>query len=232
MLRESLAYAPDRNTETPHTAPRDQPRSRVRILIVDDHVAMRVGLTSMLETERDFQVVGAAAGGREAIAVLEQTPVDILLLDLRMPGMDGMALLKEARRRCLTARVIVLTSYETDEDIYRAIEGGAHGYLLKDASEQELREAILAVHAGHSYLPRHIAARLADRMHRSSLSTRELEVLEILAKGLTNKEIATALGISSHTVRCHVASITTKLEASDRTEAVTVAIRHGVIQIT
>ena len=224
-MRESLVHAPDSNREP-------EVELKVRILIVDDHVAMRVGLSSMLEVERDFEVVGVAASGLEALRVLERVEADILLLDLRMPEMDGMAFLKEARLRRLAARIIVLTSYETDEDVYRAIDGGAQGYLLKDASENELRDAILSVHAGHSYLPRHIAARLADRMHRSSLSARELEVLEVMAKGLTNKEIAGALGISSHTVRCHVASVTAKLDVSDRTEAVTVAIRHGIIKIT
>ena len=224
-MRESVAHPPDMKLET-------ELEQKVRILIIDDHVAMRVGLRSMLEGERDFEVVGTAASGLEALVLLERVQADILLLDLRMPDMDGIAFLREARQRRFAARSIVLTSYETDEDVYRAIDGGAQGYLLKDASEKELRDAILSVHAGRSYLPRHIAARLADRMHRSSLSTREMEVLELMAKGLTNKDIAGALGISSHTVRCHVASITAKLDVSDRTEAVTVAIRHGIIKIT
>ncbi len=224
-MRESVVRTPDYGRKL-------EADRAIRILIVDDHVAMRVGLRSMLEVEQEFVVVGAAASGLEALTLLERVTADILLLDLRMPEMDGIAFLKEARHRRLAARIIVLTSYETDEDVYRAINGGAQGYLLKDASEDELRDAIFSVHAGHSYLPRHLASRLADRIHRSSLSTRELEVLEVMAKGLTNKEIAHVLGISSHTVRCHVASITAKLEASDRTEAVTVAIRHGIIQIT
>ena len=208
------------------------PERPIRILIVDDHVAMRAGLKSMLEVEPEFEVIGAAASGTEALALLERLFADVVLLDLRMPEMDGMTFLKEARQRRLTTRIIVLTSYEMDEDIYRAINGGAQGYLLKDASEMELREAILSVHAGRNYLPRHIASRLADRMHRASLSARELEVLKVMAKGMTNKEIASALGISSHTARCHIASITAKLQVFDRTAAVTVAVRHGIIQIT
>ena len=203
----------------------------IRILIVDDHLAMRVGLTSILGAQHELEVIGAAANGDEALAMLEQRMTDILLLDLRMQHMDGIVLLGEVVRRRYPLRAIVFTSYETDEDVYRAVSAGAHGYLLKDSSEQELVDAILAVHSGKSYLPPHIASRLTDRMHRSSLSMRELEVLEMMAKGLTNKQIAASLGISDHTVRSHVANITEKLNVADRTEAVAIAIKLGVLQL-
>jgi DNA-binding NarL/FixJ family response regulator len=203
----------------------------VRILIVDDHLAIRVGLTSILRTQRELEIIGSAASGEEALLMLERQMPDILLLDLRMQRMDGISLLEEIVRRHYPVRTIVLTSYETDEDVYRAVNAGALGYLLKDSSEEELVDAILAVYSGKSYLPQHIASRLVSRMRRASLSTREVEVLGMMAKGLTNKQIATALGISDHTVRSHVANITGKLEVADRTEAVTIAIRLGVLQL-
>jgi len=203
----------------------------IRILIVDDHVAMRIGLASMLGAQGELEIIGSAASGEEALSMLERQVPDILLLDLRMQRMDGISLIEEVVRRRYPLRAIVLTSHDTDEDVYRAIKAGAHGYLLKDSSEQELVDAILAVHSGKNYLPQHISAKLADRMHRSSLSTRELEVLGMMAKGLTNKQIALGLGISDHTVRSHVASITEKLEVTDRTEAVAIAIKLGVLQL-
>ncbi len=204
----------------------------IRILIVDDHVAIRVGLASMLKTHSDFHVTGSAADGEEALSMLEREVPDIILLDLRMQHLDGIGVLEQVVRRQYATRVIVLTSYETNEDVYHAVNAGAHGYLLKDASEQELVDAIRIVHTGKSYLPQDIASKLADRMHRPSLSSRELEVLEMLAKGLTNKQIGVVLGISDHTVRSHVANITGKLEVADRTEAVAIAIKLGVLQVS
>jgi DNA-binding NarL/FixJ family response regulator len=203
----------------------------IRVLIVDDHVAIRIGLTSMLEAQDGIEVVGAVTTGEEVLSSLKTDTPDILLVDLRMPNLDGISLIQEVRRRNDCVRIIVLTSYETDEDIYRAVRAGVQGYLLKDAPEQELLNAVIAVHGGRSYFPAHIASRLAERLQRSTLSSRELEVLEMLAKGLTNKQIATALGISSHTIRCHVANITSKLDVNDRTEAVTIAIHYGIIHM-
>jgi DNA-binding NarL/FixJ family response regulator len=203
----------------------------IQIMIVDDHVAMRIGLSSMLGTQKDLEVIGSASSGQELLGMLEQQMPDILLVDLRMHLMDGIELLQKVRLLGYPLRAIVLSSYETDEDVYKAVKAGAQGYLLKDSSEQELTNAILAVHCGGSYFPQHIASRLADRMRRTSLSLREHEVLKMIAKGLTNRQIATGLGISNNTVRCHVANITAKLEVADRTEAVTVAIEHGVLQL-
>lgn len=201
----------------------------IRILIVDDHPVVRVGLSSMLGTQADLKVVGSASGGEEALTVLRKQTVDVLLVDLRMPGMSGIDLLHALRNMATAPKVIVLTSYETDEDIYRAVSAGAQGYLLKSTPQREMIDAITTVHAGKRYIPSHIAAHLADRVTRSSLTTRELEILEMIAKGLTNKEIGHTLTISDNTVRNHVVSILGKLEVSDRTEAATTAIQRGII---
>ena len=153
------------------------------------------------------------------------------MLDLRMPGLNGIDTLLSIKRKAIPVHVIVLTSYETDEDIYRAIQAGAEGYLLKNTSQREMSDAIHAVCAGNRYIPRSIASRLAERMTRSDLTPRELEILKILAKGLTNKQIGHALGISDNTVRNHINSIIEKLEVSDRTEATKTAIQRGIIDV-
>jgi two-component system NarL family response regulator len=204
-------------------------KQTIRILIVDDHPVVRAGLASMLGTQAGLHVVGAASGGEEALKLLQRESVDVILLDLRMPGMKGIEVLRKLGNTPSSPRVIVLTSYETDEDIYRAVQAGAQGYLVKDTPQKEMIEAITAVNSGKRYIPRHIGARLADRMMRSSLTSREIEILEVLAKGLTNKEIAGVLEISDNTVRNHVISIIEKLEVSDRTEAATAAIQRGII---
>jgi DNA-binding NarL/FixJ family response regulator len=201
----------------------------IRILIVDDHPVVRVGLSSMLGTQPGLKVIGAAAGGEEALRLLQTEMVDVILLDLRMPGMSGIDLMRVISRKHLSSRVIVLTSFEMDEDIYRAVQAGALGYILKDTPQREMIEAITSVHDGRRYIPRQIAARLADRMMRSTLTARELEILQMIAKGRTNKEIGGALEISDNTVRNHVISIIEKLEVSDRTEAATAAIQRGII---
>jgi DNA-binding NarL/FixJ family response regulator len=183
----------------------------------------------MLSAHSEFQVVGSAPSGEEALTCLPQMQPDVLLLDLRMPGMDGLAVLHAMERIKSPARVIVLTSFEKEEDIYRAIRAGAKGYLLKDSTEGEMISALQAVHSGRRYIPRHIAARLADRMLRSDLTPRELQILNALSLGHTNKEIAKGLKISENTVRHHVTSIIEKLQVSDRTEAVAMALRTGVL---
>jgi two-component system NarL family response regulator len=203
----------------------------IRILIVDDHPVVRAGLASMLGTQEELELVGAARSGEEALRMLEEHRPDVLLLDLRMPGMSGVETLQALKTANRQVRVIILTNYETDEDIYRAVQAGAQGYLLKDTSLREMVEAIRAVHSGKRYIPRHIASRLAERMVRTNLTSRELEILKMLSKGPTNKQIGHALGISDNTVRNHVLKIIEKLEVSDRTEAATTAIQRGLITV-
>lgn len=203
----------------------------IRILIVDDHPVVRAGLNSMLGMQPELQIVGSASSGEAAIAMLGRTEADVMLLDLRMPGLSGVDTILEMKKTRLPVRVIILTSFETDEDIYRAVQAGASGYLLKDTSLREMVEAIGIVHSGKRYIPRDIATRLAERMMRSDLTSRELEILKMLSKGLTNKQIGHALGISNNTVKNHVNSIIEKLEVSDRTEAATTAIQRGIITV-
>ena len=205
--------------------------SLIRILLVDDHPVVRAGLASMLGTQAELQVVGAASNGDEALALVEEHQPDVLLLDLRMPGMSGVETLLALRAANKSARVIILTNYETDEDIYRAVQAGAQGYLLKNTTLREMVDAIRLVHAGKRYIPRPIASRLAERMVRTDLTARELEILKMLAKGPTNKQIGRVLGISDNTVRNHVLKIIEKLEVSDRTEAATTAIQRGLITV-
>lgn len=203
----------------------------IRILIVDDHPVVRAGLTSMLGTQQGIEVMGSAASGAEALEIIDRDRPDLVLLDLRMPTMHGIEMLGALKVRKNPPRVIVLTNFEMDEDIYRAIQAGAHGYLLKSTTQAEIVAAIQTVHAGRRHIPPRIAERLAERMARSSLTTRELEILEMLVKGLTNKQIGRVLAISDNTVRNHVNSILEKLEVFDRTEAATTAIQQGLIRL-
>lgn len=210
-----------------------QPNSGlIRILIADDHPVVCSGLTSMLSALPGLEVVGSAASGEEALAIVQRDRPDVMLLDLRMPGVDGIGVLNALKKMEHPPYVVVLTSFEKEEDIYRAIRAGAQGYLLKDTTEAEMVAAISVVNTGKRYIPRHIAARLADRMMRSDLTARELQILELLAQGSTNKQIAGALDISDNTVRHHVNNIMEKLHVSDRTEAVATALRQGVLSGT
>jgi DNA-binding NarL/FixJ family response regulator len=205
--------------------------SGIRILVVDDHPVVRAGLASMLSTIPGLTVCGAASTGEEALRLIDAEQPDVLLLDLRMPGMTGIELLKIIRGTPVPPRALVLTSYESDEEIYRAIEAGAQGYLLKSTPQAEIVAAIQAVHSGRHHIPPRIAARLAERMVRSALTQRELEILEMVVRGLTNKQIGHALRISENTARNHINSIIRKLDVSGRTEAATAAIQQGLVRM-
>lgn len=201
----------------------------IRILIVDDHPVVCSGLTNMLSTDSRLEVIGSSPTAEEALASVKLRNPHVLLVDLRMPGMGGIGLLERLKQLEAAPLAIVLTSFEKDEEIYRAIRAGARGYLLKDTTEAEIISAIIAVDSGERYIPRRIAAHLTERMLRADLTERELSILELLSQGSTNKEIAKMLLISDNTVRHHVKNIMDKLQASDRTEAVAMAIRSGVI---
>jgi two-component system NarL family response regulator len=203
----------------------------IRILVVDDHPVVRAGLASMLSSIPGLTVSGAASTGEEALHLIDREQPDVLLLDLRMPGMTGIELLNAILTKPVPPKAIVLTSYESDEEIYRAIEAGAQGYLLKSTPQAEIVTAIQAVHSGRHHIPPRIAARLAERMVRSALTQRELEILEMVVRGLTNKQIGNALGISENTARNHINSVIRKLDVSGRTEAATAAIQQGLVRM-
>ena len=193
--------------------------SRIRILIADDHPVVRAGLASMLATYPDLDVVGSVSDGQQAIEILKAQPVDILLLDLRMPALNGEQTLRAIRQLDSPPRVIVLTSYESDEDIYGAIRAGAHGYLLKASSEEEMMEAIHAVYGGGRYFPKHIAARFADRVPRANLSRQQQEILDLIAEGTTDTEVAEKLGLSVSEVWERLNTIIETLDALEEARA-------------
>jgi two-component system NarL family response regulator len=207
------------------------PKARIRVLIADDHGVVREGLVSMIKRNRtDMTVIGEASNGREAVQLWQRERPDVTLLDLRMPELDGVEVIKEIRAADKKARIIVLTTFDGDEDIYRAIQAGAKGYLLKDVPREALMNSIRRVHAGETSVPLHLVAKLAYRVSGETLSEREIEVLRLMAQGKSNKEIATALFITEGTVKSHGKSIFTKMSVSSRTEAVTEATRRGFLR--
>jgi two-component system, NarL family, response regulator len=201
----------------------------IRVLIVDDHPVVRAGLASLLRRQTGLKLAGAAHSGEEAMEVLKRTSVDVMLLDLRMPAVNGIDLLNLLKKDPTSPRAIILSSYEFEEEIYRAVKAGARGYLSKNAPREEIVVAIESVAGGGTYFPVRIAQWMEERDARSSLSAREIEILEMVSRGLTNKEIAGALQISHYTVRNHINHISTKLQVADRTEAATAALRQGII---
>ena len=207
------------------------PESRppVRVLIVDDHPVVRAGLATLLRKEAGLKVTGSAHCGEEALEILKRSPVDVMLLDLRMPSISGIDLLNLLKTMENPPLVLILSSYEYEEEIYRAVKAGARGYVSKNASRAEIAGAIEAVMNGGKYFPENIAALISERAERASLSVREIEILEMVSKGLTNKEIARVLEISQYTVRNHINHISAKLDVGDRTEAVTFALQQGII---
>jgi len=217
--------------------------SQIKILIVDDHPVVRDGLSAVLETQADFEVVGEASDGREAVAQVEQLQPDVVLLDLDMPVMDGLEALRRIIQLRPQTKVIIFTVFDTDERILAAVRAGAQGYLLKgDAPRQEIFRAVRTVYQGGALLQPVVASKLLRRMQNNSssnntlnasedLTAREQQVLELLAHGLANKEIAGRLTISERTVKFHVSAILAKLAAGNRTEAVTIAAQRGLIKL-
>ncbi len=206
----------------------------IRILITDDHPVVREGLAGMLEGQPDFDVVGVAEDGNAAVRLHASLAPDVTLMDLRMPGLDGVGAIQAIRAQQPAARILVLTTYDSDADIVRAVEAGATGYLLKDTPRDELFRGIRAAAAGQSVLAPTVAARLMSRMGapaEDNLSAREIEVLELVAKGNSNKEIGKALHISTATVKTHLIHIYSKLGVADRTSAVTTALERGIITL-
>ena len=214
----------------------------IKIMIVDDHTVVRDGLVSMLGREENFVVVGEASNGREAVERARDLRPDIVLMDLRMPEMDGVEAMRQIGAEEPDVKFIVLTTFDTDEYIFDAIEAGARGYLLKDASRDDLFQAVRAVHRGESLIEPGVAAKVLTRLAQLSrrgtdsassdgLSGREIEVLQLMAKGAANKAIAGTLSISESTVKTHVANIFQKLDVNHRTEAVTQALQRGIISL-
>jgi DNA-binding NarL/FixJ family response regulator len=208
------------------------PKARIRVLIADDHGVVREGLVSMIRRNKaDMILVGEASNGREAVELWMEHRPDVTLLDLRMPGLDGVDAIKEIRTVDEKARIIVLTTFDGEEDIYRAIRAGAKGYLLKDVPREALLDCIRRAHAGETSVPVHIVEKLAVRVSGETLSNREIEVLKLMAQGKSNKEIGAALFISEGTVKSHGKAIFAKMNVASRTEAVAEATRRGLIRL-
>ena len=203
----------------------------LRIMIADDHFVVRMGLAAVVNTQADMSVIAEATTGAQAVEMYRQHRPDVVLMDVRMPEMNGIDAIIAIRKDYADARFIVLTTYDGDEDIYRALHAGARAYLLKDMLRDELVETIRAVYAGQRRIPAEIANRLAERMNRTELTARELEVLKLIAQGKSNKIIAADLFISEGTVKIHVNNILSKLGVSDRTHAATFALQRGIIHL-
>lgn len=207
------------------------PGTKIRVLVVDDHPPMRMGLVALIKSQPGMDVIAEAADGEEAIEVYEDVHPDVVMMDLRMPGMGGVEAILAIRKKDPEARVIVLSTYDADEDIYRAIQSGAKSYLLKDMSTEEIASTIRGVYGGDTLLPRQVAERLTRCAQREPLTEREREVLQGLIKGRSNKEIASGLYISEDTVKSHLKTLFAKLRVRDRTEAAVEAIRHGIVHL-
>jgi len=206
-------------------------RPRIRVMFVDDHPMLRAGLAATLLAEDDMEIAAEASDGAEAIQMYQQHRPDIVLMDLRLPRLGGVEAIRAIRDADAKARIIVLTTYDGEEDIYRALDAGARAYLLKDMLRRELIDAIRAVHSGQTYLSPTVASRLASRVHREELSSRELEILGLVARGGSNKEVAARLGLAEGTVRIHMSNIFEKLGVHDRTEAAMEALKRGILHL-
>lgn len=206
-------------------------RQKIHVLIVDDHPTFRMGLAALINSQPDMEVLAEADTGEEALAIYGNRAADVVLMDLRLPGIGGVEATIGLLRRHPSAKVVVLTTYDTDEDVYRAIQSGAKSYLLKDMATEQIIGTIRAVHAGNAELPDSIVRRLAERSRRQDLSARERDVLLLLVKGRSNKEIASELFVSEETVKSHLKTLFAKLGVRDRTDAAISALRHGIVHL-
>ena len=207
------------------------PGDSIPIVIVDDHPVVRDGLIAMLSAEPDLQVIGEAATGNEALTIVKALRPSVVLMDLLLPDLGGAEVIKQVCSSLSDIGFIVLTTVAGDEEIYRALEAGARGYLFKDMARKELIRAIRAVHRGQRYIPGSVGSAIAEHLPRTDLSSREIEVLQLVAAGLRNKEIAFRIKVSEATVNAHVKHVLQKLNASDRTHAVTTALKRGIIRL-
>jgi DNA-binding NarL/FixJ family response regulator len=203
----------------------------IDILIVDDHPIMRFGIAALIGTQPDMKVVGQAGSGEEGVDLFSQLRPDLTLMDLQLPGMSGASAIQKIRTRNGQAKIIVLTTYKGEEDIFQSLRSGASGYLIKGVSHDRLVEAIRHVYSGKTYVPPEISSKLTNRMPDAILSAREREVLALIAEGDGNRQIGKKLGLTEGTVKCHVGSILGKLQVEDRTQALIVALQRGLIHL-
>ena len=203
----------------------------IKIMIVDDHPVVREGLSRIIVSESGMEVIAEAGTGAEALTQYRKLRPDIVLMDMRMPEMTGLQTIEAIRKEFSNARIIVLSTYDLEEDIYQSLQAGARGYILKDSPRNELLAAIRRVHAGERVIPPTIATRLAERISGNELTAREFEVLKLIVSGKSNKQIGDDLGISEGTVKSHVNNILDKLGVTDRTQAVSVALKRGIVHL-
>ena len=206
------------------------PARTIRIFVADDHLVYRIGIRNLLASEAGFEVIGEAPDGVQAIELYLSLKPDVLLLDLRMPRKNGIEVVQAIRRDHPKAKILVVTSYQTEEEIFQVLQAGALGYVLKDVGRDTLIEAVRSVDAGTRWISPAIARQFADRAVREELTVRELEVLKLLARGLTNREIANVYSISANTVKNHLNSLMAKLDVADRTEAVSFCLARGIVR--
>lgn len=222
----------DATTPMKARAPGTGPATRtIRVLVADDHLVYRIGIRNLLASEPGFEVIGEAADGNQAVEVYRRLRPDVLLLDLRMPQKSGIEVVRAVRGEFKDARILIVTSYQTEEEIFQVLQAGALGYVIKDVGREMLVQAVRAVYAGARWLAPSIRKQFDDRALRQQLTTREVEILRLLARGLTNREIANVYGISASTVKNHLNSVMTKLEVADRTEAVSFCLSRGIVNL-